>query len=322
MLSPGHCLVTGTEQGLHAEAEKLPAVFEISSVLPDGTARGPETIPATVTDLHATARAGGFFSYAAGVAAEVLQRHSAGGLRLRVTAADLPIGKGLSSSAAACVLVARAFNWVYTLGLSLREEMELAYRGERRAGSQCGLMDQICAFGRATVLLTFDGDDLEIESVKPGASFHLLLVDLQGTKDTRRILRDLNACFPDASGRVAASVREALGPRNAALVQRARYAVIAGDAATLGTVMREAQQVFDRLVAPACPAELTAPRLHDVLAHPAVAALAWGGKGVGSQGDGTAQLVARGAEERAALAARLERELGVRCLPLTIAAPT
>jgi hypothetical protein len=39
---------------------------------------------------------------------------------------------------------------------------------------------------------------------------------------------------------------------------------------------------------------------------------------VGSQGDGCAQLVARGPEERRALAARLEADLGVACWPLTV----
>jgi hypothetical protein len=81
--------------------------------------------------------------------------------------------------------------------------------------------------------------------------------------------------------------------------------------------MREAQEIFDRLVAPASPA-LDAPRLHAVLAHPAVAELGFGGKGVGSQGDGCAQVVTRGAAERAALAARLTRDLDVECLPLTL----
>ncbi len=136
-------------------------------------------------------------------------------------------------------------------------------------------------------------------------------------KDTRRILADLNACFPDAADPTSAGVREALGPRNATLVAAARRTIEQGDAAALGALMTEAQRVFDTLVAPACP-ELAAPRLHEVLAHPAVAELGWGGKGVGSQGDGCAQLVARGPDERDALARRLGDDLGVSCLPLTL----
>jgi len=316
-LARGYCLITATDQGLGAEAERLDDTVELWSRLPDGVERGPERIPAHPAALARAAEAGGFFSYAAGVASVVSERHAVGGVRLRIDAADLPIQKGLSSSAAVCVLVARAFGRLYDLALSQRDEMELAYLGERRAGSGCGRMDQVCAFGRRTLFLACDRDALEVEPVSPGGDFHLLVVDLARVKDTRRILADLRACFPNAPGAVAAGVREALGPRNAALVGHARAAVAAGDARRLGALMNEAQDVFDRQVAPACP-ELAAPRLHQVLAHPATRALAWGGKGVGSQGDGTAQLVARGAAERGSLAARLARDLGVSSFPLTI----
>jgi mevalonate kinase len=43
---------------------------------------------------------------------------------------DLPIKKGLSPSAAICVLTARAFDRVYDLKMTIRGEMELAYQGE------------------------------------------------------------------------------------------------------------------------------------------------------------------------------------------------
>jgi galactokinase len=320
-LAPGRCLVTGTDQGLHATASPGTDEFEISTVGPDGVEVGSERLPLVPELLDAAAQAGGFFSYAAGTAAEVVRRHDVRGVRIHVTAADLPVGKGLSSSAAACVLVARAFDRVWVIGLSTREEMELAWAGERRTGSECGMMDQVCAFGRATVLLTFDGDDFHIESAAPGAPIHLLLVDVGGRKNTRHILCSLNACFPATPGRVAAGVREALGPRNVGLVDRGTAAVRAGDAAALGAVMAEAQATFDRLVAPACPEELTAPRLHAVLAHPAVGELGFGGKGVGSQGDGAAQIVCRGEAEREELARRLEKEMGVRTLPLTMRPP-
>jgi len=46
----------------------------------------------------------------------------------------------------------------------------------------------------------------------------------------------------------------------------------------------------------------------------------WGGKGVGSQGDGAAQFIARGVAERDAAVAMIERDLGMQCLPLTLTA--
>jgi len=318
-LSKGYCLVTMTEQGLRATA--APAdVFEIATPRPDGRGVMHERLACTPASLAAAAAAGGFFSYAAGVGAEVAARYQVGGLSLRITEATLPIGKGLSSSAAICVLVARAYDRCYGLGLDVQVEMDLAYAGERRAGSACGRMDQVCAYGRQTLLLTFDGPKLDVEALAPVGTFHFLVVDLRRAKDTRRILADLSACFPDTAGARAAAVREALGPRNAALLARARQAVLRGDAADLGALLVEAQATFDALVAPACP-ELAAPRLHAVLSHPAVAELAWGGKGVGSQGDGCAQLLARGPAERDVLARRLAADLDVGCLPVTVEQP-
>jgi hypothetical protein len=56
-----------------------------------------------------------------------------------------------------------------------------------------------------------------------------------------------------------------------------------------------------------------------VLAHPAVVDLTWGGKGVGSQGDGAAQFLCYGVSEREKLSRRLTAD-GLQCLPLTVSA--
>jgi galactokinase len=315
-IAHGECLVTGADHGLAAECARDADALAIETRLADGAQRGPWRVRASVAALDAAARERGFFSYAAGVAALITERFGVGGVSLRIRS-SLPVGRGLSSSAAICVLVARAYSTAYGLGLSPRDEMELAYQGERRAGSECGRMDQICAFGRRPSLLRFDADALAITPLAARSAIPLLVVDLRAGKDTRRILADLNACFPATPGSVAANVRDALGAKNLALVADARAALERGDAAALGAAMREAIALFDAQVAPACP-ELAAPKLHAVLAHDAVRRLAHGGKGVGSGGDGCAQLVARGEAERDELAARLERELGVACWKLDL----
>ena len=101
-------------------------------------------------------------------------------------------------------------------------------------------------------------------------------------------------------------------------MQQAATALEAGDAGTLGALMTEAQQLFDRHVQPACPAQLTAPVLHTLLAHEAIQPLVYGGKGVGSQGDGTAQLLARSAADQAEVFRLVEEELGMKALTLTM----
>lgn len=312
----GHCLVAGTDQGLHAELEPIADALEIVSLLPHGEEVGPARIRATVDSLSDAAAGSDFFSYAAGVAAEAIERFQVAGLRLRIRS-DLPVRKGLSSSAAVCVLVARAYSHAYALGLDVAAEMDLAYAGERRTGSECGRMDQVCAYGRRVSYLVFDADAFEVEPIEPGADFHFLIVDLRRAKDTRRILSDLNACYPNAAGALAGRVREGLGEPNARLVEAGRRAIEAGDAAGLGARLREAQALFDEAVAPASE-ELRSPRLHEILDHPAVAELAYGAKGIGSQGEGSAQVLARDAEAREELARNLEASEGVHCLPLTL----
>jgi hypothetical protein len=57
----------------------------------------------------------------------------------------------------------------------------------------------------------------------------------------------------------------------------------AGLAVRAGALMVEAQAEFDARATPLCPEQLAAPLLHRVLAHPPVAPLTFGRKGVGSQ---------------------------------------
>ncbi len=310
----GMCIVAGTDQGIRAAAEPAESGFHISQILPDGS-RGPlVSYPSDPETLEGVARSAVFDSYAAGTASQLLRRYPGLGLKLTVTARTLPLKKGLSSSAAICVLTARAFSRVHSLGLPVEEEMDLAYRGELLTGSHCGRMDQACAYGVDPVLLTFDGDEMTTRLLLPGVPLHFLIVDLKGRKNTRRILDELNSAF--VAGDPA--VRKALGEENHRIVRRACRAIEGGDAGTLGKLMTEAQDLFDELVAPACPSELSAPGLHEMLASPEAEKLTWGGKGVGSQGDGTAQFICRGRAERDELAAFLNTGSGSVCYPLTI----
>ena len=86
------------------------------------------------------------------------------------------------------------------------------------------------------------------------------------------------------------------GEINLRIVDQAAAAIQAGDAKRLGELMVEAQEEFDRYAMPACQSQLTSPKLHALLADPALHPFSWGGKGVGSQGDGCAQFVARSKE--------------------------
>ncbi|MFW6061950.1 MAG: GHMP kinase, partial [Planctomycetota bacterium] len=135
-----------------------------------------------------------------------------------------------------------------------------------------------------------------------------------GQKDTVRILSDLQAAYPSSE-----PLQQALGEANERVIRRAHQALTAGEAEALGTWMTEAQRIFDQQVAPHSPEQLASPLLHEVLHMPALQPHVYGGKGVGSQGDGTAQLVARSEEDRDAAAGKIiDAYPRMRCFPLTI----
>ena len=317
-IEKGYTLICGTDQGIYAEVEPHPNALVLSATTPGGERQGPYEIPMNARALMDEAQRGGFWSYIAGVAYQALTLYHVRGLVINNTKTDLPIKKGLSSSAAICVLAARAFNRVYDLKLTIRGEMELAYQGEITTPSRCGRMDQGCAFGNRPVLMTYDGDRLDTQELQVIRELPFVVVDLQAQKDTMEILNRLNRCYPIAENEVEQGVQELLGPINKRLVHQAVTALQAADAETLGTLMGEAQAFFDRYATPACPEELTSPVLHRVLSYPPLKPHIYGGKGVGSQGDGTAQFLARSAADQQAIIEIIERDLGMPCLTLTL----
>ncbi len=317
-IEKGYTLITGTDQGIYAEVSPHPTSLVLTSTSPDGERHGPYEIPMEPKALLEEAQKGGFWSYIAGVAYQVLTHYHVRGLVIDNYKTDMPIKKGLSSSAAICVLAARAFNRVYDLKLTTRGEMELAYQGEITTPSRCGRMDQGCAFGNRPVLMEFDGDRLETCELQVKEPLYFVLIDLQAKKDTLEILNHLNRCYPFAENEVEHGVQELLGPINKRLVRQAVDAVEKADAPRLGELLTEAQAFFDRYATPACPQELTSPVLHRILGYEPLKPHIWGGKGVGSQGDGTAQFICRSEADQQAVLEILQRDLNMPGLKLTI----
>ena len=326
----GYCLVIGTDQGISAAA-RASEQFLVETELPDrlGRPSGRRRRMSCTWDadmlLTAARDEAEFFRYCAGVAYEFLTNEivtklgRTGGLDLRITSMDLPLRKGVSSSAAVCILMAKAFDAVYGLGMFPHELMEIAYLGERITGSQCGRMDQACIYGKTPVLLTFQkAVSVRVEPVFPGGEIPMFFVDLAGTKNTVKILADLQAAFLGDR-----NIQRGLGRHNERIVREAYRALGAGDAEWLGRLMGEAQESFDRRVAPCSPEALASPLLHDLLAFEEIADHVYGGKGVGSQGDGTAQFVARSADDRDEAMRKIAAKYPeMQCFPLTISAAT
>lgn len=319
-IEKGYTIISGTNQGIHANVEPHPDKLIFTATDYDGKRIGPFEVDMALNALRAEAERGEFFSYACGVAYQLATHYHVRGLVIDNHKTDLPIKKGLSSSAAVCVLVARAFNRVYDLKMTLRGEMEYAYQGEIVTPSRCGRMDQGCAYGDRPIMMTFDGDRLDVEELPVRGELYFVIVDLCAGKDTMTILAALNRCFPSAADEVQAAVQEYLGPINKRILHQARQAILAGDARRIGELMVEAQRLFDQHLAPACPSQLTAPVLHRVLSYGPIQPLVYGGKGVGSQGDGTAQLICRSQADQERVVEIIESELNMPCLKLTLRA--
>lgn len=139
------------------------------------------------------------------------------GVALNNHSTTLPMKKGLSSSAAVCVLVTlpttritysdtlavrkvcSAFNQLFRLGLSMAEVMESAYLGERLTPSRCGRMDQCVAMGSGVGVMRFTGSACSLAVLECRAELCFVVADLGGTKDTVKILSELRAAFATPS---------------------------------------------------------------------------------------------------------------------------
>lgn len=318
-LEKGYTLIASTNQGVYAEVKPHPTRLILKTTLSDGTRHGPYNLPMEGDALLAEAEKGGFFSYAAGVAYQILTNYQVQGLEIDNYLTDLPVKKGLSSSAAISVLVARAFNRTYDLKMTTRGEMEYAYRGEITTPSRCGRMDQGCAYQRP-ILMTFDGDRVDVTELSVPENMYFVIVDLNAGKDTLLILNQLNHCYPFAESELEKNVQHYLGPLSAQITQEAYQALRDGKAEAVGNLMTRAQTEFDKHLIPACPSQLTAPVLHKVLNYEPIQPYIWGGKGVGSQGDGSAQFIVKDEESQQRVIEIIEQDLQMSCLKLVIEA--
>ena len=298
---PGAALVTGIEQGIHATIEKA-TTFKMTSEAPEIADTWKDfECRMEFQELKEIAKSGSFFSYCAGVASYMLEWYKVGGVHIHLTKMDMPMKSGLSSSAAICVLVCRAFNQLYNLNLNTMGEMNIAYWGELRTASRCGRLDQACAFGVRPVKMTFDAEEVDVENFNIKKPLHWVFANLNASKDTIRILADLNKAYPFAETEAEKLEQKALGEMNQDIIKRAIDCMREGRVEDLGKLMTEAQEVFDKYVAPNCPSQLKSLKLHATLSDPKIQELTFGGKGVGSQGDGSIQFLAKDAESQLAL---------------------
>ena len=168
-------------------------------------------------------------------------------------------------------------------------------------------------------MMVFDGGCTDVIELNVPKNSYFVIVDLGASKNTQEILSQLNHCYPFATNEVQRNVQNYLGSISARITQEAVDALQKGDAQCIGNLMKRAQAEFDRYLIPACPSQLTTPILHQILNYEPIQPYIWGGKGVGSQGDGTAQFIVDNEESQQKFIEIIERDFPqMQALKLTI----
>lgn len=236
-------MVCTTNEGLHARCHRRNdslLVFTRETLDKAACVEKQEfSIPFSEESLLPVAIGGGFWSYVAGAAVAMLrafpkellgtQNDSDGGIGVHIHnyCTTLPLQKGLSSSAAVCVLTVQAIAALRLapLHLSTTQIMALAYAGESLTPSGCGRMDQCVAMTDGHIafmtfpipslhrsdpsLASFSGsqtwniDDggVTLSTLSIEQSLFFVVCDVGGAKDTVAILRHLRSslCPPTCS---------------------------------------------------------------------------------------------------------------------------
>lgn len=180
--------------------------------------------------------------------------------------------------------------------------------------SQCGRLDQACAFGSMPVLMTYDGEYTSVEKIQLKMKLYMVVVDLCAKKDTTEILKGLQSAFPYPQNEDHKNVHKMLGELNERIIKEALDIMTkskgkAKDYERLGQLFNIAQSNFDKYGGKICPSQLTAPVLHKLLEYENLKPYVYGGKGVGSGGDGTAQLLCKSKEAQERVKQIVESEL-------------
>jgi galactokinase len=155
------------------------ATFRITELEP-GRADGWVAYPIARTSAAGQAASGsGWAAYPAGVAWSLREAgYFLSGIDA-VFASDVPIGVGLSSSAAVEVAFATAWQHLSRLSLPALDLARLCRRAENEyAGVKCGIMDQtISVVGRAGHALLLDCRDLSMQHVPLPSEYAIVVCD-------------------------------------------------------------------------------------------------------------------------------------------------
>ncbi len=176
---------------------------------------------------------------------------------------DVPMKKGLSSSAALCISTSKAFNELYSFGLSLDDLVKVSYRAENELLEiACGMMDQTAAAYKGPLFMDFNSG-FHYSPMRSKHPLPLVIIGLDGERDTERILNTLNHFYFRERDPL---IVKTLGTDIPKLVLRAKEEM-ENDCRLerIGQLMDQNQRYYDRGLKPFCPQELDDRRLYEAL---------------------------------------------------------
>lgn len=314
----GQAIVLLLQQGIYAKISKSQKIH-ITSTTGQDLKRKVFNLncDANSSSLKPLITASDFFSYAASVCHYMITNYKTGGITINNEVTTLPVGKGLASSASFSLLCVKAYNMIYELNLSIEKQISIAFNCELQTGSNCGKMDFASAYDYPLLLTTFKNENVTFSKIRHSKPIYLVLVDLLGEKNTKVILNDLHKVYPFPSNSEEQDLHYFLGRVNQLYIKRAISYIKKGNALALGQLMTKHQQEFDNYVLPFSYEQLRSIKLHNLLADSTIINHTYGGKGVGSHGDGSAQLIARSYDDQQYLLQYLVH-LGYGCYEITI----
>lgn len=210
-----------------------------------------------------------------------------GGFEARMNS-NIPVGAGLSSSAAISVALGRALNAAFKLKMSPEEIAELAYQAEHTdLGIMCGRMDQYAiAFGGATFIET--GDIPRVERL-PVKELPVVVGDSQEERQAKKILNSIKQRLRDNDP----IVHDAFKVMHRCVL-KGKDAILAKDYKKLGQNMM-VQQEQENIIGAATP------KLNK-LCEVSINAGAYGAKQMGAGGGGCMVAICPGYQKEVAAA--------------------
>lgn len=241
-----------------------------------------------------------FFNIAAGVTLVMMQNFEIHGIVIKTTNQKIPIGRGLSSSAAFCVMIVKSFNEIYHLGLSLDDIKYYAQLGENTALSPCGNLDYEGV--TASDLIWYDFLNKTSTAVEIPNNMFLTLVPLK-KKNTGIILETLQKSFPYPHSSREEIIKLFFTTVSPFITKEALLAL--NDMARLGQIMNYYQKMWNGMIAPQSQV-LQDTESTKLIFNSEIQKWIYGGKCIGSHGDGAVELLCKTAETQDKLHTWLE----------------